>query len=118
MRPWFPSRKDRRDIVYDGRAYVESLDDAWSFGVGFDTHSSGRIGTIFKLGCGKFANEDTQITDEIRGLISEGRSVQDITRAAAKVGHKPLRYDGLKKALLGLTTIDEIEQSTSFEWTS
>lgn len=56
------------------------------------------------------------ITEEIRTLISEGRSVQEITRAAAKVGYKPLRYDGLKKVLLGLTTIDEIEQNTSFEW--
>ncbi len=56
------------------------------------------------------------ITEEIRTLISEGRSVQDISRAAAKVGYKPLRYDGLKKVLLGLTTIEEIEQSTSFEW--
>ncbi len=56
------------------------------------------------------------VTEEIRTLISEGRSVQEITRAAAKVGYKPLRYDGLKKVLLGLTTIDEIEHSTSFEW--
>ena len=56
------------------------------------------------------------ITDEIRTLISEGRSVQEITRAAAKVGYRPLRYDGLKKVLLGLTTIDEIEANTSFEW--
>jgi type II secretory ATPase GspE/PulE/Tfp pilus assembly ATPase PilB-like protein len=56
------------------------------------------------------------ITEEIRTLISEGRSVQEISRAAAKVGYKPLRYDGLKKVLLGLTTIDEIEQNTSFEW--
>ncbi len=56
------------------------------------------------------------ITEEIRTLISEGKSAQDITRAAAKVGYKPLRYDGLKKVLLGLTTIDEIEQNTSFEW--
>jgi type IV pilus assembly protein PilB len=58
------------------------------------------------------------ITDEVRSLISEGRSVQDISRAAAKVGYRPLRYDGMKKVLLGLTTIDEIEQSTSFEWAS
>jgi type II secretory ATPase GspE/PulE/Tfp pilus assembly ATPase PilB-like protein len=56
------------------------------------------------------------ITEEIRTLISEGRSVQEITRAAAKVGYRPLRYDGLKKVLLGLTTIEEIEQNTSFEW--
>jgi type IV pilus assembly protein PilB len=56
------------------------------------------------------------ITEEIRALISEGRSVQEITRAAAKVGYRPLRYDGLKKVLQGFTTINEIEQNTSFEW--
>ena len=56
------------------------------------------------------------ITEEIRTIISEGRSGQEITQAAAKVGFRPLRYDGLKKVLLGLTTIDEIEQNTSFEW--
>ncbi len=58
------------------------------------------------------------ITEEIRSLISEGKSAQEITKAAAKVGFKPLRYDGLKKVLLGLTTIDEIDQNTSFEWSS
>lgn len=63
-------------------------------------------------------HEFVPITEEIRTLISEGRSAQEITRAAAKVGYKPLRYDGLKKVLLGLTTIDEIEQNTSFEWAS
>jgi type II secretory ATPase GspE/PulE/Tfp pilus assembly ATPase PilB-like protein len=56
------------------------------------------------------------ITEEIRTLISDGRSVQEISRAAAKVGYRPLRYDGLKKVLLGLTTIEQIEQNTSFEW--
>jgi type II secretory ATPase GspE/PulE/Tfp pilus assembly ATPase PilB-like protein len=56
------------------------------------------------------------ITEEIRTLISESRSAQEITAAAAKVGYKPLRYDGLKKVLLGLTTIDEIEQNTTVEW--
>ncbi len=56
------------------------------------------------------------ITEEIRTLITNNASVQQITAAAAKVGFKPLRYDGLKKVLLGLTTIDEIEANTSFEW--
>ncbi|MDB6127887.1 MAG: type secretion system protein, partial [Verrucomicrobia bacterium] len=56
------------------------------------------------------------ITEEIRTLISDGKSGQEITAAAAKVGFRPLRYDGLKKVLLGLTTIEEIEQNTSFEW--
>ncbi|HEU5079895.1 MAG TPA: GspE/PulE family protein [Opitutaceae bacterium] len=61
-------------------------------------------------------HELVPITEEIRTLITEGRSAQEITRAATKVGYKTLRYDGLKKVLLGLTTIDEIEQNTSFEW--
>lgn len=56
------------------------------------------------------------ITEEIRTLITNRASVQEITLAAAKVGYKPMRYDGLKKVLLGLTTIDEIEANTSFEW--
>jgi type II secretory ATPase GspE/PulE/Tfp pilus assembly ATPase PilB-like protein len=58
------------------------------------------------------------ITEEIRQLISEGRSAQEITRAATRVGYRPLRYDGMRKVLLGLTTIEEIEQNTSFEWAS
>jgi type IV pilus assembly protein PilB len=56
------------------------------------------------------------ITDEIRTLISERRSTQEIVKAAAKVGYRSLRYDGLKKVLMGLTTIEEIEENTSFEW--
>ena len=56
------------------------------------------------------------ITEEIRQLISERRSVQEIARAAVKSGYRPLRYDGLNKVLLGLTTIEEIEQNCAFEW--
>ena len=56
------------------------------------------------------------ITEEIRTLISRNGSAQEITQAAAKVGYRPLRYDGLKKVLLGLTTIEEIEANSSFEW--
>jgi type II secretory ATPase GspE/PulE/Tfp pilus assembly ATPase PilB-like protein len=58
------------------------------------------------------------ITEEIRQLISDGRSAQEITRAASRVGYRSLRYDGMRKVLLGLTTIEEIEQNTSFEWAS
>lgn len=61
-------------------------------------------------------HEFIPITEEIRTLIADGGSPQEITHAAAKVGHRSLRYDGLKKVLLGLTTIEEIEQTTSFEW--
>jgi type IV pilus assembly protein PilB len=55
------------------------------------------------------------ITEEIRQMISERRSVQEISRAAGKIGYRPLRYDGLNKVLIGLTTIEEIEENSSFE---
>jgi len=58
------------------------------------------------------------ITDEIRQMISERKSAQEITRAAFRSGYRPLRYDGLNKVLLGLTTIDEIEENCSFDFTS
>jgi type II secretory ATPase GspE/PulE/Tfp pilus assembly ATPase PilB-like protein len=58
------------------------------------------------------------ITDEIRQMISERKSVQEITRAAFRGGYRPLRYDGLNKVLLGLTTIDEIEENCSFDMAS
>lgn len=56
------------------------------------------------------------VTEEMRSLITAGASVQAITEAASRVGFRPLRYDGLKKVLLGLTTIEELEANTSFEW--
>ena len=56
------------------------------------------------------------ITEEIRQMISDRRSVQEIARAAAKAGYRPLRYDGLNKVLMGLTTIEEIEENSSFDW--
>jgi type II secretory ATPase GspE/PulE/Tfp pilus assembly ATPase PilB-like protein len=55
------------------------------------------------------------ITEEIRQMISDRRSVQEITRAAFKGGYRPLRYDGLNKVLLGLTTIEEIEANCSLD---
>jgi type II secretory ATPase GspE/PulE/Tfp pilus assembly ATPase PilB-like protein len=55
------------------------------------------------------------ITEEIRQMISERRSVQEIARAASKVGYRPLRYDGLNKVLIGLTTIEEIEENSSLD---
>ena len=56
------------------------------------------------------------ITEEIRQMITERRSVQEIGQAAIKSGYRPLRYDGLNKVLIGLTTIEEIEENSSFDW--
>lgn len=61
-------------------------------------------------------HEMLTISDEIRGLISDQASVQKLTRAAERVGYRTLRYDALKKALLGLTTLEEVERNTPQEW--
>lgn len=106
--PYQPSRETLRKYFLD-----EGLSDVPFFrGRGCPSCR----GTGYK---GRVAfHEMVLVTEEIRTLISEGKSVQEITKAATKVGFKPLRYDGLKKVLLGLTTIDEIEANTSFEWVS
>lgn len=56
------------------------------------------------------------ITDEMRSLIAANAGTQELTEAATKMGYKNLRYDGLKKALLGLTSLEEIERATPMEW--
>jgi type IV pilus assembly protein PilB len=46
---------------------------------------------------------------EVRGLLIEGAPLTTIGDAARRAGFRPLHYDGLKKVLRGLTTIDEVE---------
>ncbi|MCF3650514.1 GspE/PulE family protein [Synoicihabitans lomoniglobus] len=58
------------------------------------------------------------VNQEVRAKISDHASQREVIAAATRVGYKPLRYDGLKKVLLGLTTIDEIESQTMTEFTS
>jgi type IV pilus assembly protein PilB len=52
--------------------------------------------------------ETLPINDRIRELIMTGRSAADIIKAAEEGGFRSLRYDGLLKALAGLTTLEEI----------
>jgi type IV pilus assembly protein PilB len=47
--------------------------------------------------------------DEVRGLFIENAPLTRIADAAGRAGFRSLRYDGLKKVLRGLTTIEEIE---------
>jgi type IV pilus assembly protein PilB len=61
-------------------------------------------------------HEMALITDEMRSLISSGASDAALAEAAKKVGYRPLRYDGLKKVLLGFTTVQELEAHASFDW--
>ena len=56
------------------------------------------------------------VNNEIRDLIAHGASQPSIHQAAVKLGYRPLRYDGLKKALLGLTTLEEVASGTLVEF--
>lgn len=85
--------------------------------------------TLYKgLGCQACRNsgykgrvsfhELVTVTENMRTLIAENAAVQLITEEAEKAGYRPLRYDGIKKALLGLTTLDEIDAKTSVSFSS
>ena len=56
------------------------------------------------------------VSEEMRSLISQNAGLQELKESAKKTGYRSLRYDGLLKVLLGLTTIEEIEKHSSLEW--
>jgi len=56
------------------------------------------------------------VSDEMREAILGEATLADLTRLAVKNGTRPLRYDGLLKALSGMTTLEEIERVTVEEW--
>jgi type II secretory ATPase GspE/PulE/Tfp pilus assembly ATPase PilB-like protein len=63
-------------------------------------------------------HELVTVTDEIRTIISNGDSAEKLAIAADKIGYRTLRFDAIKKALLGLTSIEEVERNTPQEWRS
>jgi type IV pilus assembly protein PilB len=52
------------------------------------------------------------LTDEIRDQISRGVSLLEMRKEAARLGFRSLRYDGILKAMLGLTTLEEVNRAT------
>lgn len=55
------------------------------------------------------------VNRRMRGRISAGADQIELAELGVRTGYRPLRYDGLKKVLLGLTTIEEIEAATPIE---
>ena len=53
------------------------------------------------------------VTEEIRKLVIERRSVDDITAVAVNQGMRRLREDGLEKAKAGLTSLTEVGRVTT-----
>jgi type IV pilus assembly protein PilB len=48
------------------------------------------------------------VDEALRRLILRGASADDIEAAAREAGMIPLREDGLAKAALGITTVEEV----------
>jgi type IV pilus assembly protein PilB len=55
------------------------------------------------------------INDEMRVLLARDASVVDIYHCAKRTAFQTMRYDGIKKVLRGLTTIEEIDRVTVAE---
>jgi len=55
------------------------------------------------------------INEEVRALIAKASSILEIQESAKKHGFQTMRYDGLKKVLRGLTTIEEVNRVTIAE---
>jgi type IV pilus assembly protein PilB len=55
-------------------------------------------------------HEIAVITDEMRRLIARDASILDIQSLALTHGFLPMLHDGLKKAMRGLTTLEEVER--------
>ena len=53
------------------------------------------------------------VDNDIRSLISREAPVAEIQQYARKAGFQSMRYDGIKKVLRGLTTIEEVYRVTA-----
>ena len=53
------------------------------------------------------------VDEEIRELTLNGASADQIKRAAIKNGMRNLRYDGIRKAMQGMTSVEEVLRSTN-----
>ncbi len=52
------------------------------------------------------------LTDDLREMISNGKSLIEIQREALRRGFQSMRHDGLMKVLQGQTTLEEVERAT------
>jgi type IV pilus assembly protein PilB len=57
-------------------------------------------------------HEVLRVDEEIRELITDRASTSQIRRAAAAKGFRDLRFDGLRKVLAGITSLEEVIRAT------
>jgi len=100
-RPAGMDEKALRELGLQGRRFAGAKEN-FHAAVGCErcagTGYAGRIGVY----------EIMLVDETMRRLILQGASADDIEAAARKAGMIPLREDGLAKAALGITTVEEI----------
>ena len=57
-------------------------------------------------------HEYLEMSEEMRDLIITRAEPSKLAAEAKNSGYHPMRYDGLKKALMGWTTLEEVEKNT------
>ena len=92
LKPYFFNPDAEPITLFRGRGCPQC------FGSGY----SGRVGVYSML----------EISENMRDLISAGAGPAALLDDARQHGYTSMRYDGLKKALLGWTTIEEVERNT------
>ncbi len=60
-------------------------------------------------------HEFLRVDNDLQQMMLQGKSTQELRQFALACGYRPLRYDGLKKVLRGLTTVEEILRVSSDE---
>ena len=92
LAPFFSNPDETDVMLYRGKGCPRC------FGSGF----VGRTGV----------HEFLEISEEMRDLIITRAEPSRMVAEAKRSGYRPMRYDGLKKALAGWTTLDEVEKVT------
>jgi type IV pilus assembly protein PilB len=69
----------------------------------------GQTGYYGRIGVYEFLN----VTSRLREALLEGKRYDELYALAVADGFKEMRYDGFKKALRGLTTIEEVLKATT-----
>jgi len=95
VKQYFSCDENREVFAYRGRGCSECG----------HTGFQGRVG-IYEI---------LVINEPIRRLVAQGASIVEIEKAAYGFGFKNLHYDGIKKALRGMTTIDEVNRVSAIK---
>ncbi|GAB5559176.1 MAG: hypothetical protein SynsKO_08230 [Synoicihabitans sp.] len=92
LQPYFQDPNPDDVMLYRGKGCPRC------FGTGF----SGRTGV----------HEYLEVSEEMRDLIITRAEPSKLVEEAKRSGYRPMRYDALKKVLMGWTTLEEVEKGT------